>query len=349
MTEVTPVLDHVATMTHSRDRELVDATLLSAFIDLLSSVQQVVLWRVQGEPGGHQEWLRSGHQLRGDLVPELANGTPTEPLPLQAMPLHAACFEQVSLQQRPEPAGQLVLLPMASGREIEGVLELRTDAPLSAGEVRLAEGVLKIHRNFLSLLDYSERDTLTGLLNRKSFDDTFLKATVMEAARLFGPDLATEEERRQSGQRRHWLGVADIDHFKLVNDRHGHLMGDEVLVMMARLMRSTFRYGDRLYRFGGEEFVVLLTAPDDDTARIALDRLRQNIEAFEFPGVGRVTASIGFSDVRPGDTPQAAFDRADRAVYHAKENGRNQVVSFADLVADGSQAEDPGVGEVELF
>jgi diguanylate cyclase (GGDEF)-like protein len=114
-------------------------------------------------------------------------------------------------------------------------------------------------------------------------------------------------------------------------------------------MRSTFRFDDRLYRFGGEEFVVLLTAPDDAAAGIAFERLRANLAEYRFPRVGHVTASIGYSDVRPGDTPQAAFERADRAVYHAKAHGRNQVQSQAVLVEAGLLDESGSVGEIELF
>jgi diguanylate cyclase (GGDEF)-like protein len=240
------------------------------------------------------------------------------------------------------------LLPMASEREVEGVVELVLDQPLDLSLQRMAQSVLKIHRNFLGLLDYSERDTLTGLLNRKSFDETFLRATAMEAARMFASD-GPDERRSRQLDRRHWLGVIDIDHFKRVNDTHGHLIGDEVLLLVARIMRSTFRYDDRLYRFGGEEFVVLLSVPDDASAGAAFERLRTQVESFTFPRVGHISASIGYSDVRPGDTPQAAFERADRAVYHAKEHGRNQVQSQARLVEQGLLDESGIVGDIELF
>ncbi|PXW93852.1 diguanylate cyclase (GGDEF)-like protein [Sphaerotilus hippei] len=347
-------LEHVADMTRSRDREMVDATLLSAFIDLLPVVS-VVLWRVLGEPGNEQRWLRSGAQRRGDLVAELDVSMPRQDLLLlQAMPDHAECYTQVRVVHRTLSDGCHVLLPMASEREVEGVVELVLPSELDVVRVRMAQAVLKIHRNFLSLLDYSERDTLTGLLNRKSFDETFLKATVLEATRLYGPgsemsDDEDSESRRHASIRRHWLGVIDIDFFKRVNDSYGHLIGDEVLVLVARIMRNTFRYDDRLYRFGGEEFVVLLAAPDETAAHAAFERLRSTLEAFAFPRVGRVTASIGFSDVRPGDTPQAAFERADRAVYHGKENGRNQVCSHSVLVAAGQLTDEGSCGDVELF
>jgi len=349
---MTEALDHVAHMTHSRDRGQVDASLLTALMDLLPA-RRIVLWRVLGEEGGKRFWLVAGSHARGALMPsveQFGGDDAIEPLPYAQMPLHAECFEEVTLLQHPLDVGFGVLLPMASGREVEGVVELELDGALDAERLRVAQGVLKIHRHFLGLLDYSERDTLTGLLNRKSFDETLLRATAVEANRLFGAGSSTPgDARRRSGVRRHWLGVLDIDHFKQVNDVHGHLIGDEVLLLVARIMRSTFRFDDRLYRFGGEEFVILLAAPDDVAAGIAFERLRANLAGYAFPRVGRITGSIGYSDVRAGDTPQAAFERADRAVYHAKQNGRNQVQSQLRLVEAGTLDESGSVGEIELF
>jgi diguanylate cyclase (GGDEF)-like protein len=341
-------LDHIAELTRSRDRERVDASLLTALLDLLPTVRQVVIWRVLGEPGTQQYWLRSGMQARGDLVPATDRqlSDQGEPAEFGSRVGHARCFTEVLMLTEHLPDGLRVLLPMASDREIEGVVELWLDAPLDTQGERLARSVLKIHRNFLSLLEYSERDTLTGLLNRKGFDETFFKATAIEAAQV---GISEGDQRRHAGSRHHYIGVIDIDHFKRVNDDYGHLIGDEVLVLVARIMRSTFRYDDRLYRFGGEEFVVLLTALDDAGAGVAFERLRVNLESFVFPRAGRVTISVGYSDVRPGDTPQAAFNRADKAVYYGKENGRNRVCSHLLLVAAGALSESSDSNDVELF
>lgn len=342
-------LEHVADMTRSRDRGQVDASLLAALMDLLP-LRRVRLWRVLGEPGSQRDWLIAGHHEAGQLLPSVDTlAEAPEPRSFGDMPLHAACFEQVAAIPQDLAEGHGVLLPMASEREVEGVVELVLERPLDGELLRVAQTVLRIHRNFLNLIDYSERDTLTGLLNRKSFDETFLRATAIEATRIYGVSSTGPEGERRAPARRHWLGVVDIDHFKQVNDQHGHLIGDEVLLLVARIMRSTFRYDDRLYRFGGEEFVVLLTAPDDEAARVAFERLRSHLEAYAFPRVGRITVSVGFSDIRPGDTPQAAFERADRAVYHAKQHGRNQVQSQLKLVAAGLLDETGSVGEIELF
>jgi diguanylate cyclase (GGDEF)-like protein len=206
--------------------------------------------------------------------------------------------------------------------------------------------ILRIYRNFQALLDYSERDTLTGLLNRKTFDESFLKAT-SESTAL--PVVTADGRRHEATNHRHWLGLIDIDHFKSVNDNYGHLIGDEVLLLLSRLMRSSFRFHDRLYRFGGEEFVVLMRCANEQDAALALERMRGNTASYPFPQVGQITISIGFTEVLPGDTPSGAFERADKAVYFAKAHGRNQVQSHAVLVARGDLEDESKIGDVELF
>jgi diguanylate cyclase (GGDEF)-like protein len=128
------------------------------------------------------------------------------------------------------------------------------------------------------------------------------------------------------------------------------LIGGEVLLLLARLIRSSFRSHDQLYRFGGEEFVVLMRCGSDVDAALAFERLRHNTEHYAFPQVGRITVSIGFTRVEPGDSPSGAFERADKAVYYAKGHGRNQVQSHAELIARGELTLDEKKdGDVELF
>jgi diguanylate cyclase (GGDEF)-like protein len=245
----------------------------------------------------------------------------------------------------------LTLFPLASEREAIGVLELHTNAEPRAAQLRMVGSVLRIYNNFLGLLDYSERDTLTGLLNRKTFDESFLKAAGETGTSA--PPAATEQpaqERRHVGEGSgYWLGVIDIDHFKQVNDRFGHLIGDEVLLLLSRLMRSCFRFHDRLYRFGGEEFVALVRCPDEASAVQAFERLRRTAAQYLFPQVGHISVSVGLTRVRSGDTPTTAFARADRAVYHAKNAGRDQVCSYAALVAAGQIVEHEQANAIELF
>jgi diguanylate cyclase (GGDEF)-like protein len=215
------------------------------------------------------------------------------------------------------------------------------------------QGILRLYVNFSNLLDYGERDSLTELLNRKTFDGSFLKATVeQEPSRPLsrGVPYGDAERRDAKPTGSYWLAMIDIDHFKRVNDNYGHLIGDEVLLLLARLMRSHFRFHDQLYRFGGEEFVVLMRCHGESAAFNVLERLRELTQQHLFPQVGTITISIGFTEIKTGDSPSGAFERADKAVYYSKEHGRNQVCSYAGLVIKGEMTDlAANIGDVELF
>lgn len=118
----------------------------------------------------------------------------------------------------------------------------------------------------------------------------------------------------------------DIDHFKSINDRFGHLAGDQVLVEITRRVQLNLRAGDMLARWGGEEFAVLLPQCGTDMAMIVAEKLRATVAGEPFPEAGRVTASFGLSQFSPEETRDAWFKRADDALYRAKEGGRNRVV-----------------------
>jgi diguanylate cyclase (GGDEF)-like protein len=337
------VVEHLAELTGFRDRERLDVTLAMAFGDLMHP-RMVAIWRAIGDESDAR-WFSRARLWEGSAVPEAdPPWTEIDSLPrLGDDPARAQALQDgraVFVAGTPCRS----LFPVATDLEVVGVLEFHTDAPLDTAARRLVSSILRVFRNFEALLDYSERDTLTGLLNRKTFDESFLKLTAMPLP------VPTGDDRRQAAPAAgHWLGVIDIDHFKRVNDCFGHLIGDEVLLLLARLMRSTFRGDDRLYRFGGEEFVVLMRCPDAERAALAFERLRTATERNPFPQVGHITVSVGFTEVRPGDTPSAAFERADRAVYFAKGHGRNQVHSFAALVESGELEDGSKVGDVELF
>jgi diguanylate cyclase (GGDEF)-like protein len=345
---VPEVLEHVATLTGFRDRGLLDVTLVTGLMDLLQPTR-VTMYRTVGD-ADDLHWHCRASMTRGDLV--AASGSlwadPATLPELSAKPLHARALHQGEPLEELVDGEHVTVFSVATDREVLGVVEIARERRLTRNGRRRVAALLRIYRNFHSLLDYSERDTLTGLLNRKSFDDTFLRAAT-EASHPISAPAADAERRTTQPRLRPWLGVVDIDHFKNVNDTYGHLIGDEVLVLMARIMRSTFRLQDQLYRFGGEEFVVLLRSPDEDSAMVAFERLRSNLEHFRFPQVGQVTGSIGFTELGSSDTPAAAVERADRALYYAKEHGRNQVCSHAALVRSGALSSRQAVGDIELF
>lgn len=340
------LVDHLAELTGSRDRDMVDVTLAGAFRDLLRP-RSVAICRVVGD-AGRQRWLTRAQLGQGDVA-AAADPAWVDLDTLPELDSHSERCRALSGQTvvTTEGGAGLAVFPLFTDHGVTGVLEVRTDHELDAQAQRLVCSILRVYRNFEALLDYSERDTLTGLLNRKTFDESFLKATSEQSGA--NTPLAPDGRRHEANPYRHWLGVIDIDHFKSVNDNFGHLIGDEVLLLLSRLMRSSFRFHDRLYRFGGEEFVVLMRCSSEQDAALALERMRSNTAGYPFPQVGTITISIGFTEVKPGDTPSGAFERADKAVYFAKTHGRNQVQSHAELIARGDLEDESKTGDVELF
>lgn len=161
--------------------------------------------------------------------------------------------------------------------------------------------------------ELATRDDLTGLVNRRQM-------SVL---------LEQEHQRCVRSGRTFCLAVIDVDHFKQINDRHGHSVGDEVLRALAREAQPVIRATDVLARWGGEEFVLLLSDTQLPQARGGIERLRQRIEAAVLlaaqPSL-RVTVSAGLVEHIAGESVDQAFDRADRALYQAKAQGRNRCV-----------------------
>lgn len=337
----------LATMTGLRDRDALEQALVKLVFQCLPGhIQQVALYRVVSE-GMVNRYMTVLQQSVDDESALLMDPHPLwSGLPLlESRPL----LHQASLTGHIQVEGTGPCTTVFALSGISSVLmEVQTAKALDASGCDLLDGLFRFYGNVVALLDYGEKDTLTELLNRKTFDVAFIKA----AAGLESAQSSTlHPERRQSADvRGAWLAVLDIDHFKRVNDNYGHLIGDEVLLLVARLMRSCFRYSDQLYRFGGEEFVMLMRCDNEADALRVLERLRTTIQGYRFPQVGTITASIGVSKVYPNDIPSEAFGRADEAVYYAKTHGRNQVCSYQDLVARGELIEQVKEGmDVDLF
>ena len=343
---MTEIVEQLADLTALRDRDALDVALCSAIADLLSP-QTVAIYRVVGDPGNERCFTSARSDAHQSQPSSDSAWSPLDALPRWAdHPLRQQAITSRKITQASHFPG-LTVFPLAGNTGAMGVLELTTEEALPAATLTLVSGVLRLYFNFQSLLDYGERDALTELLNRKSFDGAFLKATV-EQAMTHGDEQEGRRDAVSSGT--YWLAMIDIDHFKRVNDNFGHLIGDEVLLLLARLMRASFRFHDQLYRFGGEEFVVLMRCNGESQAASALERLRTNTENHLFPQVGHITISTGFSEIKTGDSPSGAFERADKAVYYAKEHGRNQVCSYGALVASGELAgQAVNVGDMELF
>jgi diguanylate cyclase (GGDEF)-like protein len=339
------LLQAIATLTEHRDRALLDQQVLDLLAQCVPGSRLRVLGCV-GEAPAQRLLLRASARPGEPACAGLPPWTP-----LDALPRVADCEAHSRAQLNGEPVLgiDLNVFPLFADRHCFGMVELHRDDLLDDRERLLVRHVLRIYANHVGLLNYGEIDTLTGLLNRKTFDAQFRASAPLGAASAqLAPD-APERRRGDASVLPRWLGLVDIDHFKKVNDGFGHLIGDEMLLLVAGLLRSSFRHGDCLYRFGGEEFVVLLHAADRCQAAIAFERFRVNMAEHRFPQVGHATASVGFTALWPNDSPAGAFERADRAVYHAKDHGRNQVRCYEDLLEAGALEAVVHVGEIELF
>lgn len=170
-------------------------------------------------------------------------------------------------------------------------------------------------RNALSYkqaVELASRDPLTGIQNRMALNHALSREL----------DLAKRQSQPLSAL------VIDIDHFKAFNDKFGHSFGDDVLVTVAQTIANTVRRCDLLYRFGGEEFVVIASHTDTDGAQLLAERIRQNIAALKTVR-GRsssIRVSVGVTTLVADDTEESFFDRADKALYQAKNDGRNRTV-----------------------
>jgi diguanylate cyclase (GGDEF)-like protein len=188
--------------------------------------------------------------------------------------------------------------------------------------------LLQIHQNFAGLINDNEHDALTGLLNRKTFQSKMNK--------ILSDKIKIAKRKEDKLSQSHFLAIFDVDYFKNVNDDYGHLAGDNVLIHLTELMRKAFRDEDMLFRFGGEEFVGVFACANATEINDVIERFRKQVAKYDFPQVGKVTISAGFTKINPHDTTNHMIERADTALYYAKNNGRNRSCQFERLVTKGA-------------
>lgn len=176
--------------------------------------------------------------------------------------------------------------------------------------------VMRNHRDresIRSLSVLSTTDRLTNAKNRLAFDEA----------------LYTEIFRANRYQRPLSLVLLDIDHFKIINDRHGHDTGDQVLIELVRRITRITRSSDKLYRLGGDEFALLLAETQLQTAQLIGEKIGSAFDGHPLPKSSlTITLSIGIADYLDNDDPQTLFKKADEALYLSKSGGRNQTTCW---------------------
>ncbi|MDQ6974533.1 MAG: GGDEF domain-containing protein, partial [Mariprofundaceae bacterium] len=221
-----------------------------------------------------------------------------------------------------------------------GVLVFDIKNALNNNQHDKLEKLTQLFRNCDAHLTAFHHDVLTGLANRMALNEAIKRQL-----------LKHKNNHRRRSEIKDFSAVCmlDIDFFKRVNDNFGHLYGDEVLLLFSRLMRECFRDEDQLFRYGGEEFIVILNCFNDDDTLEVLNRFRQQVESYDFPQVGKITVSIGFARFSSDILPSDILEYADKALYYSKEHGRNQVSSYHALLASGYVIQEHSDHQAEFF
>jgi diguanylate cyclase (GGDEF)-like protein len=218
--------------------------------------------------------------------------------------------------------GSFLGVPLMSGELSMGVISTVSPKPDYFTEeherlVTLISAIAAPHIEIARLSRLSTVDPLTGALNRRGGDSMFPQASARD-----------EDDAPQTGPLS--VALADIDHFKRVNDALGHAVGDEVLKRVATILSGVLRDGDAVIRHGGEEFLVVLPGCRLETATRIADRARRAVEETEIAAgeaKTRVTISVGVAQLADGETREDLVARADAAMYEAKQAGRNKVAA----------------------
>ncbi len=195
-----------------------------------------------------------------------------------------------------------------------------TEQELEGVEMMLSAAICPLRNacQYVAIEQASLTDSLTGIPNKRALDDALQRASLLS-------------ERHGEP---YSLVLCDLDHFKAVNDTHGHVVGDHLLQIAAAELERSVRTSDTVYRFGGEEFAILLPHTPEQDAKDVAERVREAIAAIRVDGGEKelsITTSCGVATFLPKESPQAWLARADEALYRAKHQGRNCTRVFATI------------------
>ena len=310
-----PILQNLVEMTGHRDHLRLEVSVLSTLQKLSSiiEVRALELFTDAGVPYVRpRTWVEDGQLVSTDS--EAAADPRRETL--DQYPALRVCVEDHTDSALASPRkGRYVLwLPVWMHDKVSTCLEITQSRPFSAHKLDVLMGVFQVYQNYQSLLDYSERDALTGLFNRRHFAAE-ATAELARAHRTHSPSS---------------ILIADIDFFKKVNDQYGHPAGDQVLKEVANVLASNVRATDVVARLGGEEFIVLMPHTTRDGAMALAEKLRSSMDKHPMQVEAQtlaVTVSVGVSELAADQDGsfEDLYIAADTALYAAKSHGRNRV------------------------
>lgn len=335
------ILNYIVSITESRDIEILEMSLLRTIFEVCPCKRVYLFKAATDKPS---ERIISGYGSDGysssyDLEPDadflkLAENFIIDPEQFQKL--------------YPDNNSTYIIIPVDILSNQIGFIAVEKPE-VRAFNIQILIGLVKIYQNYVSILLDNQTDTLTGILNRKTFDDRIMK--LIEIKKRQKKETGSQlNERRSGNPDRFWLGIFDIDDFKKVNDTFGHIYGDEILILISRIIQKVFRTSDMKFRFGGEEFIIVMKADNSEDAFTVFERLRNEVANYTFPQTGRITISTGIVEITGSETPSVFVGQADNALYFAKHNGKNMTCIYSDLVEQGL-IKPPAIkkGEIILF
>lgn len=399
------ILESVVGLTENNDIDSLDLSLLSTLSEYIPCRQLGIFLSLRGT---NQQYTLL--KLGLDIVSEQPHFRwQTNELVTQVPKQLQSCLHTGNYQKQDSELGySKVWVPLGSPEQ--RVCLFVECCSLDSDKERLLSAFCRIYGNYIALLGASQKDKLTGLYSRHSFetrlkflldiqlkiqkeerqnafdehdsallnseqdselgfeqssglgleknaDSDFESTPVVELAkksaavqRAESPAVNNElRVLQQDDNALPWLVMFDLDNFKTVNDSFGHICGDEVLLSFAQHLRKFFRSSDLIFRFGGEEFVLILEATAAPAAIARIDAFRQSVADMQFPLVGKMTVSGGMTAITPNVFETVLLDQADKALYYAKENGRNAVHCYENLVAENKIFVGREYDDVQLF
>ncbi|MCO4784463.1 GGDEF domain-containing protein [Marinomonas atlantica] len=325
------ILHHIENFTAQRDKELLAFSLLKSIRDILSPMRVSIL------------------TLNGQDEPimeiSLSNG---ESCDYRYQDINVSDSTRASLDyintwhldelMKAHDDQYTSFHVLQQSRQLNQYLIITLDNKPSRSESYIIKGMLSIYSNFSSLLADAQTDELTGLMNRKTFEESIIK--------LYQGSAFSELTDNHTN----WIAIIDLDHFKVINDTAGHLYGDEVLIHVSRVLRQTFRQDDMLFRFGGEEFVVLMRDLTRQQCAELLDQFRTNVQEIIMNDLAPITISAGICEFQKDTFHVTLMDQADQALYYSKKNGRNRATFYDEIVEAGlAKQSKVAHGEIDLF
>ena len=273
-------INSLAEVTRQRDREIIERSLLNTLLefDTKSSfcLYQVLTLEPAIELGllactSHNNIITS-EEIKKQEVSEYIQ---------QAIVDVIKNGQIISIKQQKNSPEIQIIYPAFDINDQTFAILIQTTRQFESEVKHLIHGLLRIYSNYLELIDISKRDKLTGLLNRETLEAEIAQILILNnnpgSPHIHKP--IENDARHYKDKLKHWLCILDIDYFKSVNDKYGHIYGDEILILVARLLEKSVRECDKIFRFGGEEFVIIIKDFDQHDALLAFERIRRVIGA----------------------------------------------------------------------